>query len=76
VPFNLPFSVMAELVPAIHAAPLPANPKVFRQLGDADDRDKPGHDGNSVGKIPALVANPFCSYRWPPLLAGRSVPAR
>jgi hypothetical protein len=39
------FSVMAGLVPAIHAAPLPANPKVFRRLDYVDDRDKPGHDG-------------------------------
>jgi hypothetical protein len=36
---------MAGLVPAIHAAPLPANPKRFRRLYDVDDRDKPGHDG-------------------------------
>jgi hypothetical protein len=36
---------MAGLVPAIHAGPLPANPKLFRRLDDMDDRDKPGHDG-------------------------------
>jgi hypothetical protein len=36
---------MAGLVLAIHAAPVPANPKLFRQLDDVDDRDKPGHDG-------------------------------
>ena len=28
------FSVMAGLDPAIHAAPLPANPKAFRRLDD------------------------------------------
>jgi hypothetical protein len=41
------------LVPAIHVAPFPANPKLFRRLDDVaecacirpDDRDKPGHDG-------------------------------
>jgi hypothetical protein len=38
-------SVMAGLVPAIHAAPVPANLKLFRRLDDVDDRDKPGHDG-------------------------------
>ena len=38
-------SVMDGLVPAIHAAPLPANPKLFRRLDNVDDRDKPGHDG-------------------------------
>ena len=38
-------SVMAGLVPAIHAAPFRANPKLFRRLDDVDDRDKPGHDG-------------------------------
>jgi hypothetical protein len=43
---------MAGLVPAIHAAPLAANPKLFRQLGDVDDLDKPGHDG--VGCGPSL----------------------
>ena len=36
------FSVMTGLVPVIHAAPLPANPKVSRRLDDVDDRDKPG----------------------------------
>jgi hypothetical protein len=36
---------MAGLVPAIHAAPFPANPKLFRRLDGVDDRDKPGHDG-------------------------------
>jgi hypothetical protein len=36
---------MAGLVPAIHAAPFPANPKLFQWLADVDDRDKPGHDG-------------------------------
>ena len=35
---------MAGLVPAIHAAPFPANPKLFRWLEDVDDRDEPGHD--------------------------------
>jgi hypothetical protein len=39
------FSDMPGLVPANHAAPLPANPKAFRRLDDVDDRDKPGHDG-------------------------------
>jgi hypothetical protein len=56
MPFELPFSVMAGLVPAIHAAPLPANPKLFLRLDDVaecacirpDDRDKPGHDGSAV----------------------------
>jgi hypothetical protein len=49
----------AGLLPAIHAAPLPANPKLFRRLDDVaecacirwDDRDKPGHDGGRVGMI-------------------------
>jgi hypothetical protein len=36
---------MAGLVPAIHAAPFPANPELFRRLDNVDDRDKPGHDG-------------------------------
>jgi hypothetical protein len=46
-------TVMAGLIPAIHAAPFPANPKLFYRLDDVaectcirpDDRDKPGHDG-------------------------------
>jgi uncharacterized protein YbaP (TraB family) len=46
-------SVMAGLVPPIHAAPLPANPKFSGGLATSpnalafgwDDRDKPGHDG-------------------------------
>ena len=42
-------SVMAGLVPAIHAAPFPANPQDFRALDDVDDRDKPGHDGSTCG---------------------------
>ena len=41
----LTFSVMARLAPAIHAAPLPANLKVYASWDDVDDRDKPGHDG-------------------------------
>jgi hypothetical protein len=36
---------MAGLVPAIHAAPFPANLKAFRLPDYVDDRDKPGHDG-------------------------------
>jgi hypothetical protein len=32
---------MTGLVPVIHAAPLPANPKVSRRLDEVDDRDKP-----------------------------------
>jgi hypothetical protein len=36
---------LTGLVPVIHAAPLPANPKGSRRLDDVDDRDKPGHDG-------------------------------
>jgi hypothetical protein len=32
---------MAGLVPAIHVAPVPANPKLFRRLDDVDGRDKP-----------------------------------
>ena len=36
---------MAGLVPAIHAAPFPANPKLVCWLDDVVDRDKPGHDG-------------------------------
>jgi hypothetical protein len=47
---------MAGLVPAIHAAPVPANPKLFRQLDDVDDRDKPGHDG--VG----FLSQRLCPY--------------
>ena len=39
---------MAELVPAIHAAPFPDNLRVYWRLDDADDRDKPGHDGDAV----------------------------
>ena len=38
-------SVMAGLVPAIHAAPLPANSESFRRPHGVDGRDKPGHDG-------------------------------
>jgi len=38
-------SVIAGLVPAIHVAPFPANPKLFRRLDDVDDRNEPGHDG-------------------------------
>jgi hypothetical protein len=38
-------SVMAGLVPAIHAAPVPTNLKVFRRLDAVDARDKPGHEG-------------------------------
>jgi hypothetical protein len=45
---------MAGLVPAIHSAPIPANPKLFRRLDDVAecvcirlaDRDKPGYDGD------------------------------
>jgi uncharacterized secreted repeat protein (TIGR03808 family) len=51
---------MAGLVPAIHAAPLPANPKLFLRLDDVaecacirpDDRDKPGHDGIGFFVLP------------------------
>ena len=46
---------MAGLVPAIHAAPVPANPKLFRRLDDVDDRDKPGHDG--VVSYPSAYAD-------------------
>jgi hypothetical protein len=34
VSFKLPLSVMAGLVPAIHAIPVPANPELFRGLDD------------------------------------------
>jgi hypothetical protein len=46
------------LVPTIHAAPLAANPKFFRQRDDVDDRDKPGHDGVGLLVIAPMPLTP------------------
>jgi len=46
--FDTTPSVMAGLVPAIHAAPSLDGFAGVRRLDDVDDRDKPGHDGGDV----------------------------
>ena len=55
-------SVMAGLVPAIHAAPLGADSESGMRRIDVDGRDKPGHDGEGMVAIPssaARLANKF-----------------
>ncbi len=55
-------SVMAGLVPAIHAAPLDANLENLAQRLGVDGRDKPGHDAGEVAAVlssSARLANKF-----------------
>ena len=55
-------SVMAGLVPAIHAAPPGANSESVAQRNGVDGRDKPGHDverGASNGSVDGGLANKF-----------------
>ncbi|HKH80049.1 MAG TPA: error-prone DNA polymerase [Methylovirgula sp.] len=52
----IPNSVMAGLVPAIHADPLPPPFEDGQQRHRMDGRDKPGHDGEETGPASGIAS--------------------